>query len=152
RRVRGGVQSPGNAAVNTAVAEQVIRSTVDYLHEHDEPILDNQIEFFRRGLSGEPKTSLTLENIEEVPGPEQWKPLWDVTDDQDPVDLPQAYVIPVGQGQRSLSDATALVEQLLLHGVEVRTLNAATTIDGVTYPRGSYVVDMAQPQRALANA
>lgn len=152
RRGPGGTQTPDRAAINTAVAEQVIRTTVDYLHEHDAEILDNQIEFFRRALSGEPKEALTLENIADVPGPEQWKPLWDVADDQDPVDLPQAYVIPVGEGQRSLSDATALVEQLLLHDVEVRTLSTDRTIDGTTYPRGSYVVDMAQSKRALANA
>ncbi|WP_122261320.1 M14 family zinc carboxypeptidase [Ornithinimicrobium cerasi] len=147
----GGVQTPSGAATNSAVALQVIRSTVDYMAENDTEILANQIEFFRRGLSGEPKAALTQEDVAAVPGPEQWKELWDVADDQDPVALPQAYVIPVGAGQRSLSDATALVDQLLRHDVEVRTLNAATTVAGTTYPRGSYVVDMAQPKRALAN-
>ncbi len=148
----GGTQTPPRAAVNTAVALQVIRSTVDYLHENSGEILANQIEFFDRALSGEEKTALTLDNIADVPGPEQWKPLWDVADDQDVVDLPQAYIIPVGEGQRSLSDATSLVEQLLLHDIEVRILNNDRTIDGTTYPRGSYVVDMAQSKRALANA
>lgn len=147
-----GLQTPERAAVNVEVAMQVLRSTVDYLHDNDAAILDNQIEFFRRALSGEPKAALTGDTIAGVPGPQQWKPLWDVADDQDPVDLPQAYVIPVGEGQRSLSDATSLVEQLLLHDVEVRTLNNDRTIDGTTYPRGSYVVDMAQSKRALANA
>ncbi|GGK80664.1 M14 family zinc carboxypeptidase [Ornithinimicrobium pekingense] len=147
-----GRQTPERAATNVAVAEQVIRTTVDYLHEHDEEILDNQIEFFRRALSGEPKTPLTLENIDEVPGPDQWKPLWDVTDDQDPVELPRAYVIPMGEDQRSVSDATALVEQLLLHDIEVRRLGGPARIDGTRYERGSYVVDMAQSKRALANA
>ena len=152
RRGPGGTQTPERAAINREVALQVIRSTVDYLHEHDEEILDNQIEFFRRGLSGEPKSALTTETIHDVPGPQQWKELWDLADDQEPVDLPQAYVIPVGEGQRSLSDATMLVNQLLLHDIEVRTLNTARTIDGTTYPRGSYVIDMTQPKRALANA
>ncbi|AXH97345.1 M14 family zinc carboxypeptidase [Ornithinimicrobium avium] len=147
-----GVQTPERAAINVEVALQVLRSTVDYVHENDGEILANQIEFFDRALSGEEKTALTVDTIDGVAGPEQWKPLWDVADDQDPVDLPQAYVIPVGEGQRSLSDATSLVEQLLLHDIEVRTLNNARTIDGTTYPRGSYVIDMAQSKRALANA
>ena len=152
RRISSSQQSPESARVNTELAYLTMKSAVDYVHDHDAQILANQIEFFRRGLSGEPKTVLTRANIAAVPGPEEWKPLWDVADDQDVVHLPQAYVIPVGAGQRSLSDATALVEQLLLHEVEVGTLNRATTIGGTTYPRGSYVVDMAQPKRALANA
>jgi hypothetical protein len=147
----GSVQTPANAAINTAVAEQTIRSIVDYVSENSADILANQIEFFGRGVAGEPKTSLTTAEVDSVPGPSEWKPLWDVVDDQDPVTLPRAYVIPVGAGQRSLSDATTLVEQLLFHDVEVRTLNRDTRVGGVTYPRGSYVVDMHQPKRALAN-
>ena len=143
--------TPARAATNSAVAKQTITSIVDYVSENSDDILANQIEFFRRGISGEPKTSLTGENIDAVPGPSEWKPLWDVADNQDPVDLPRAYVIPVGDGQRSISDATRLVEQLLFHDIEVRTLNTDRTIDGVRYPRGSYVVDMHQPKRALAN-
>ena len=147
----GGTMTPARAATNSAVAKQTITSIVDYVSENSDDILANQIEFFRRGISGEPKTSLTGENIDAVPGPSEWKPLWDVADNQDPVDLPRAYVIPVGDGQRSISDATRLVEQLLFHDIEVRTLNTDRTIDGVRYPRGSYVVDMHQPKRALAN-
>jgi hypothetical protein len=147
----GSVQRPDRAATNTAVAEQTIRSIVDYVSENSDDILANQIEFFRRGVDGKPKTSLTLDTIDSVPGPDQWKPLWDVADDQDPVTLPRAYVIPMGDTQRSVSDATRLVEQLLFHDVEVRTLNRDTRIGGATYPRGSYVVDMHQSKRALAN-
>ncbi|MGA8047829.1 MAG: M14 family zinc carboxypeptidase [Dermatophilaceae bacterium] len=147
----GSVQTPERAAINTAVAEQTIRSIVDYVSENSDDILANQIEFFRRGVEGKPKASLTLDTIDSVPGPEQWKPLWDVADDQDPVSLPRAYVIPVGDGQRSVSDATRLVEQLLFHDIEVRTLNRDTRLGATTYPRGSYVVDMHQAKRALAN-
>jgi hypothetical protein len=148
----GGYQTPARAAINTAVAEQTIRSLVEYVSENSDEILDNQIEFFRRGVAGEPKTSLTMADVAAVPGPEEWKPLWDVADDQDAVTLPRAYIIPVGDSQRSLSDATSLVRQLLTHDVEVRTLNADQKIGGTTYPRGSFVIDMHQAKRGLANA
>jgi hypothetical protein len=148
----GSVQTPTNAAINTAVAEQTISSIVDYVSENSSDILDNQIEFFRRGVAGAPKTSLTTDNVDSVPGPSEWKPLWDIVDNQDPVTLPRAYVIPVGDGQRSVSDASRLVQQLLFHDIEVRTLNRDTRLGGTTYPRGSYVVDMHQAKRALANA
>ena len=40
---------------------------------------------FRRGVAGEPKDSLTAADVTAVEGPDEWKPLWDVVDDQDPV-------------------------------------------------------------------
>ena len=151
-RPSGSSQTPANATVNVAVAEQTITSLVDYVAENSDDMLQDQIEVFRRGLSGAPKQALTTENIAGVPGPAEWKPLWDAVDDQDPVRLPRAYVIPVGAQQRSTSDAERLVRQLLFHDVEVDQLTRAVRIDGVTYPAGSYVVGMRQPLRGLANS
>jgi len=148
----GGTQTPERAKVNVEVAEQTMTSMLDYFAEAGDDMLDNQIEAFRRGLAGEPKDSLTQEEVAAVPGPEQWKEHWDVVDDQDPVTLPRAYVIPVGPTQRSASDARRLVEQLQLHDIEVGTLRRSARIGGTTYPAGSYVVDMHQPLRGLANS
>ncbi|GAA5156484.1 hypothetical protein GCM10023340_44490 [Nocardioides marinquilinus] len=150
----GSRQSPANARVNTAVGTQTVESIVEYLNDATtaREMLSNQIEVFRRGAAGEPKKALTTADVAAVPGPSQWKPLWDVVDDQEPVTLPRAYVIPVGEGQRSASDATRLVEQLLLHDIEVGRLTDAATVGGTTYPAGSYVVDLHQPLRGLANA
>jgi hypothetical protein len=150
----GGTQTPARAVTNTAVAYQTMDSIVEYMNNpaSAREMLSNQIETFRRGLSGEPKKQLTVADVATVPGPTQWQTLWDVKDDQEPLALPNAYVIPVGAGQRSSSDAAALVEQLLLHDIEVGTLNAPATVGGTTYPAGSYVVDLDQPLRGLANA
>ncbi|WP_137845561.1 M14 family zinc carboxypeptidase [Microbacterium sp. 2FI] len=147
----GSTTTPENAIINTAVAKATMDSMVAYVAENSDAMLADQIESFRRGLAGAPKDSLTAADIAAVPGPDQWKPLWDVADDQDPVSLPRAYVIPVGDAQRSASDAEALVDALLFHGVEVGTLPRAATVAGVTYPAGSFVVDMHQPRRGLAN-
>ncbi|GAA4678727.1 M14 family metallopeptidase [Nocardioides nanhaiensis] len=154
RNAPGGRQSPANARVNTAVGTQVVESTVEYMNDttNARQMLLNQIEVFARGLAGEPKKSLTTADVAAVPGPAQWKPLWDVVDDQEPVTLPRAYVIPVGDDQRSASDAARLVDQLLFHEIQVGTLDADTTVGGTTYPAGSYVVDMHQAKRGLANA
>lgn len=149
-----GRQTPLTAPVNTEVAYETMKSMVGYLdvRTHAREMLANQIEVFSRGLAGRPKTSLTTANKDAVPGPDQWKALWDVVDDQEPVQLPRAYVIPVGGTQRSDSDARALVEQLLFHDVEVGTLDQAATVGGTTYPAGSFVVDMHQQLRGLANS
>lgn len=158
RNGAGGMQSAANAVINKAVAKATIEGTIEYFDEQSEEFLANQIEVFRRGVAGEPKVSLTAENIADVPGPDEWKAIWNEPvrgeerdDDQEPVSLPRAYVIPVGDQQRSQSDAEVLVERLLFHGIEVGTLDADTTVGDTTYPRGSYVVDMHQPVRGLAN-
>lgn len=145
-------QSPVNAKINTAVAKQTITSLVDYVTENSDDMLANQIETFRRGVAGEPKDALTESDVAAVPGPDQWKPLWDVADNQDPVEVPRAYVIPVGDSQRSMSDAADVVSQLLFHDIEVGTLDRALRVGSTTYPAGSYVVDMHQPLRGLANS
>lgn len=148
----GATTTPADSAVDTAVAVTTMTSMIAYVHTHSDAMLADQIEMFRRGAAGAPKAPLTTENLGGVPGPDEWKPLWDAVDDQDPVRLPRAYVIPVGPGQRSASDAEDLVDTLLFHGVEVRRLVAPARVAGATYPAGSYVVDLHQPLRGLANA
>ena len=151
-RPEDAAQSPANARVNTAVAERTIESMVDYVVDNGDALLRNQIEMFARGVAGDPKKSLTRENLERVKGPSEWKRHWDRVDDQDPVDLPRAYVIPVGAGQRSTSDAARLVRQLLFHQIEVGRLKRSVSTGRTSYPAGSYVVDMHQPLRGLANS
>lgn len=140
-----------DAVINTAVAKKTIESMIDYVATNSDAMLLNQIAMFDRGITGAPKDSLTMAEVAAVPGPAEWKPLWDVVDDQDPVQLPRAYVIPVGSTQRSMSDAAELVRRLLFNDIQVGTLDAATTVGGTTYPAGSYVVDLRQPLRGLAN-
>ena len=66
-------------------------------------------------------------------------------------EFPTAYVIPVGAGQRSNPEANRLVDWLLFNGIEVRQLRFDETILGQTgRAKGSYVVDMAQAHRGLA--
>lgn len=148
------LMTPENAVINQANAYETMVAMIDYLNQPAvaRDLLNNQIETFARGQQGTPITALTTENVAGVPGPDQWKSEWDVSDDQEAVALPRAYVIPVGGGQRSASDANRLVQRLLDMGVQVGTLNADTKVGETTYPAGSYVVDMHQPMRGLANA
>ncbi|MFD2797690.1 M14 family zinc carboxypeptidase [Promicromonospora vindobonensis] len=146
----GRTTTRADAAVNTEVAVTTMASMIDYVHTNSDAMLGDQIELFRRGVAGAPKTALTAENIDEVPGPDEWKRLWDTADDQVAVRLPRAYVLPVGSGQRSASDAEDLVDALLFHGIEVGRLVGPSQVGGTTYPAGSYVVDLHQPLRGLA--
>ncbi|NUT57555.1 MAG: peptidase M14, partial [Agromyces sp.] len=53
--------------------------------------------------------------------------------------------------QRSVTDAATLVDQLIANGVEVSRAASDFTAGGVDYAAGSYVVDMHQPLRGMAN-
>ncbi|MBY8850815.1 peptidase M28, partial [Saccharothrix sp. MB29] len=66
--------------------------------------------------------------------------------------FPRAYVIPVGAGQRTGAAAARLVDHLVAHDVRVVRAERPFTLAGRDHPAGSYVVDMHQPKRALANA
>ena len=59
-------------------------------------------------------------------------------------------MIPLGAGQRSDAEANRLVDWLLFNGIEVRQLRSDSVILGQDVAAGSYVVDMAQAHRGLA--
>jgi hypothetical protein len=144
-------QNAANTAVNVAVADVVIKTAVDYVADNAESLLSNQIEIFRRGVFGEELRTIEAgADPTTIPGPDQWADVWDETDVYR-AEFPRGYVIPMGDAQRSETDAARLVDQLIANGVQVDRATAAFSIDGVEYPAGSYVVDMHQPLRGMAN-
>ncbi|MEJ5945705.1 M14 family zinc carboxypeptidase [Pseudokineococcus basanitobsidens] len=147
----GRAESARRTGVNVQVALQVLTSTTDYATENAAELLANQVEVFRRGSAGEPLREIGPDpDPTTVPGPDQWAEVWDETDVYSTT-FPEAYVIPTGDGQRSATSAARLVDQLLRHGVEVGRTVRSYRVDGETYPRGSYLVDMEQPLRGMAN-
>jgi hypothetical protein len=140
-----------NAKVNIEVVDVVIETAVDYVADNAETLLENQIEIFRRGTAGEPLVVVPADvDPASVPEPNQWAEVWDETDVYG-AEFPRAYVIPVDETQRSVTDAATLVDQLIANGVEVDRAASEFTADGVEYAEGSYVVDMHQPLRGMAN-
>ncbi|TQJ30357.1 M14 family zinc carboxypeptidase [Microbacterium sp. SLBN-146] len=144
---------PARAKINIEVAEIVIDTVSDYVQEHRGALLENQIEIFRRGLAGEPSVVIPADISAEdlAPGvPTEWVEIWNEADVYN-AEYPRAYVIPADDTQRSTSDAETLVQALLVNDIEVDKTTAPFTVGDVTYPAGSYYVDMHQPLRGLAN-
>ena len=129
------------AAINTDVSQATMRTTLSYVGTHREELVDNQIEIFRRGAAGEPQRYIPDGFVPGF-GPE----------DRFTTTFPRAYVIPAGPAQRSAVAAARLVDQLVAHDVRVRQATRPFTLGGRAYPAGSYVVDLHQPKRGLANA
>ena len=66
-------------------------------------------------------------------------------------EYPTAHVIPLGKGQRSDAEANRLVEWLLDNGIEVGQSKADFTYGGQEFEQGTYIVEMTQAHRGLAN-
>ncbi|GAA1137604.1 M14 family zinc carboxypeptidase [Ornithinicoccus hortensis] len=128
------------SAINTDVAHAAMTATIDYGMEHREELLADQIEIFRRGQAGEPQTPVSEDLFPEIGEEDVYL-----------TDYPRGYVIPAGEDQRSSAAAARLVDHLIANGVEVHITRGKQTIDGTTYPAGSYVVDMHQSLRGMAN-
>ncbi|QCD55674.1 M14 family zinc carboxypeptidase [Streptomyces hawaiiensis] len=133
------------SAVNTAVAGAAIRATLDHVREHRGTLITDQIEVFRRGATGAAQVPVSAQTVPGVPGigPE----------DVYTTVFPRAYVIPPGDArtQRSGPAAARLVDHLLANDVRVTRATRPFRLAGRTYPGGSYVVDMRQPKRGMAN-
>lgn len=127
------------AAVNTDVAHAAITATIGYAAQHRDELLADQVEIFRRGVTGARQVPVE-DGLFGVVGPE----------DVYLTRYPRAYVIPAGEGQRSAPAAARLVDLLLANDVAVTRLSGDSTIAGRTYPAGSYVVDLHQAKRAVA--
>ncbi|MDQ0713112.1 hypothetical protein QFZ55_002564 [Streptomyces luteogriseus] len=133
------------SAINTAVAGAAIRATLTHVREDRGTLITDQIEVFRRGATGAAQVRVSPETVPGVPGigPED---VYTTT-------FPRAYVIPPGDArtQRSGPAAARLVDHLIANDVRVTRATRPFRLAGRTYPGGSYVVDMHQPKRGMAN-
>lgn len=132
------------AAINVDIAGAAMRATLDYTDRHRTSVIADQIEVFRRGATGAEQVPVSEETVPGVPGigPED---VYTTT-------FPRAYVIPAGgDRQRSAAAAARLVDHLVANDVRVERASHGFRLGERTYPKGSYVVDMHQPKRGLAN-
>jgi hypothetical protein len=112
-------------------------STLLYDVENRNDLLHDQVEIYRRGVAGAARPAC-------CPAPFHIANNW-----MNP--FPTAYVIPVGAGQRSDAEANRLVEWLIFNGIQVKRLRGDAVVAGQQVERGSYVVDMKQAHRGLAD-
>ena len=115
----------------------VTLSTMDFMIENRNELLDTQMEVYRRGVTAADRPAC-------CPAP------YDVANNW-MREYNTAYVIPMGAGQRSAAEANRLVEWLFFNEIEVHQLRADYTFGGQTFQKGSYVVWLNQALRGLAD-
>ncbi|MEU7906900.1 M14 family zinc carboxypeptidase [Actinoplanes sp. NPDC049118] len=128
------------SSVNTDVAAATIEAALTYADANRAALLAGQIEQFRRGWAGAPSPRIPDGFVAGF-GPE----------DRYSTVFPRAYVIPAGGAQRSPAAAARLVDHLVAHDVRVSRARRGFALGGRAYRAGSYIVDMHQPKRGLAN-
>jgi len=112
-------------------------STLLYDLENRHELLSDELEIYQRAVVNAPRPAC-------CPAP------FDV-DNNWMTEYPLAYVIPVGEGQRSNPEANRLVNWLLANGILVEQLKQQATFGGQTFGKGSYLVWMNQARRGLAD-
>ncbi|GGN41151.1 hypothetical protein FHR83_002920 [Actinoplanes campanulatus] len=123
------------ARINTDVAAATIEAALTYADTDRATLLADQIEQFRRGWAGEASPEIPDGFVPGF-GPE----------DRYSTTFPRAYVIPAGTPA-----AARLVDHLIANDVRVTRARHDFTANGRRYPDGTYIVDMHQPKRGLAN-
>jgi hypothetical protein len=115
---------------------------LNFIAENREGMIHDQIEIFRRGFL----------DLLQQPIPPELLPDYPQYQDIMIQDFPAAYVIPADAPfQISPHQPARLIDFLLFNDVQVEQASQSFTLEGVEYPKGTYIVWLDQPKRGLAN-
>ncbi|WP_150275977.1 S-layer homology domain-containing protein [Paenibacillus tepidiphilus] len=122
-------------------------AATSYVKDNKEELFLNQLEIFKRGINNEDHKEvdpyLVNANYESI-GRER--------ESEDANFFPEYYVLPVAKElQKNELETYKMVQYLLRNGVKVEQTNTPVTVDGVTYPAGTFIVNMHQAKRGYAN-
>ena len=118
-----------------------------YVHKNKDDLYKEQLEIFKRGVNGEDNRAVD-EHLVNASG----EAIGRVRNGNENF-FPDYYVIPAeSKIQKNVLEAYKMAEYLVRNGVKVEQTVKPSTIDGVKYPKGTFVVPMHQAKRGLANA
>ncbi|NIN68991.1 MAG: hypothetical protein GTO63_30750 [Anaerolineae bacterium] len=138
------LETPLDTDTGVAAHYAAVWGALKFVSENRAWMIRDQIEIFRRGFLDLPQLAIPQEILDEIE--------WDQYNHLTTIDFPTAYVIPAEAPlQQSPHEAARLVDLLIFNDVQVERADRAFTLDGVDYPRGTYIVWMDQPKRGLAN-
>jgi hypothetical protein len=121
----------------------IFYSSADFWIENRDAILADQLEIFRRGVTGAARPNCCDDPLVAGRGFTEDEHNW-------MVEYPKAFLIPFQAPQRSDAEANRMVQWLLDNGIAVHRTTEALRWRGTTYPAGSYAVSMEQAFRGLA--
>lgn len=118
-----------------------------YVHDNKDELYKEQLKIFKRGVDGEDNRA-----VDEYFVNAEGEAIGRVRDGNENF-FPDYYVIPAdSKTQKNVLEAYQMAEYLIRNGVKVEKTIKPTTIEGIKYPKGTFVVPMHQAKRGLANA
>jgi len=137
------LETPYNSLDGVAADYAAVWGALKFVSQNRKDMIRDQIEVFRRGLLGLPHLPIPQEILDQAKNP--WDPYDYLTT------FPAAYVIPKEKPlQQSPHQAARVVDFLIFNDIQVEQASDAFTLNGVDYPKGTYVVWLNQPKRGLA--
>jgi hypothetical protein len=134
-----------NQESNNAVVHAILASA-KYVLDNKSKLINNQLEYFKRGVEGTDSKSVDewLVNAKgESIGRQR---------EEGKNFFPEYYILPVDSSlQKNPLEVYNVVEYFSRNGIIVEKTETSITVDGTTYPEGTYVVNMHQAKRGLAN-
>ncbi len=124
----------------------VAGANMKFMLDNKDRVYLNQLEYWTRAVNNVDLAEKVDEYFVDVNGDVVGRPREDGK-----AFFPDYYVIPVGDSQINNYEAYNLVEYGLRNQWKITTLNEDTTVDGVLYPAGSFVIDMRQARRGWIN-
>ncbi|HEX6306302.1 MAG TPA: M14 family zinc carboxypeptidase [Anaerolineales bacterium] len=138
------LETPSRGELGVDAHYAAVWGALEFVAENREAMVRDQIEVFRRGALDLPQMLIPDELLDETQ--------WDQYNELTVQEFPAAYIIPADEPfQRSSHQAARMVDFLLFNDVEVEQASQSFILDGVSYPKGTYIVWMDQPKRGLAN-
>lgn len=134
-----------NQDSNDALVNGVLGSASFVLNDKDN-LFYSQLEYYKRGVNGEDNKAVD-KYLVNAKGESIGRPRGNNANF-----FPEYYVLPVDNKlQKNALEVQNVVKYLIRNGVKVDTLQVDTRVGDVTYPKGSYVIDMHQAKRGYAN-
>ncbi len=117
---------------------------LNFVVANRQAMIHDQIEIFKRGFLGSLQVPIPQDILDRT--------VWEQYPNLTTIDFPTAYVIPAAAPlQQDPQAAAHLVDFLIANDVQVEQASQDFEANGVSYPKGSYVVWLMQPKRGLAN-
>lgn len=140
------LEAPENNEESTKALYYSAAAATSYVMNNQKKLFLNQLRVYERGVDNIDNRAvdkyLVNAKNEEIGRPRQGNVNF----------FPEYYVLPVDKSvQKNALEVYRMVEYFLRNGVQVEHSTETVTVDGTAYPAGSYVVNMHQAMRGMAN-
>ncbi|MEK8212050.1 MULTISPECIES: M14 family metallopeptidase [unclassified Paenibacillus] len=140
------LEIPENNEESTKALYYSVAAATSYVMNNQKKLFLNQLKVYERGVDNIDNRAvdkyLVNAKNKEIGRPRQGNANF----------FPEYYVLPVDKSvQKNALEVYRMVEYFLRNGVQVEHSTETVTVDGTTYPAGSFVVNMHQSMRGMAN-